>query len=195
MGSGKSAVADLLGERGCRVIEADAVARELTAEGTEVLAAIVEEFGESVLAADGGLDRRALAAAAFSSEEGTRALNEITHPALVREIIRRVEEAERADPGGVLVVDAALLVQWDVLDLFDVVVAVEAPVETRVRRLVAGGFGEGDARRRMARQLPDSEMRAAADEVLVNDGSTEELGRAVDKFWKSLPIHAEEDER
>jgi dephospho-CoA kinase len=195
MGSGKSAVAALLRERGCRVVEADAVARELVSEGTDVLAAIVSEFGESVLAADGSLDRRALAAEAFSSEEGTRALNAITHPALVGEIIRRLEQVERSDPGGALVVDAALLVQWDVLDLFDIVVVVEAPVETRVARLVASGFDEGDARLRIASQLQDSEMRAAADEVLVNDGSMEDLTRAVDELWRSLPIQTEEGER
>jgi dephospho-CoA kinase len=193
MGSGKSAVAALLRERGCRVVEADAAARELVAEGTDVLAAIVDAFGESVLDADGGLDRRALAETAFSSEEGTRVLNSITHPALVREIIRLVEQAERAEPDGVLAVDAALLVQWDVLDLFDVVVVVEAPVETRVGRLVAAGFGEEDARRRMASQLPDEEMRAAADVVVMNDGSFEELRRAVDELWRSLPVHEEED--
>lgn len=195
MGSGKSAAAALLRERGCRIIEADAVARELVAVGTDVLEAIVDAFGESVLAADGSLDRRALAAEAFSSEERTRVLNAITHPALVREIIRRVEEAERADPDGVLAVDAALLVQWDVLDLFDVVVVVEAPVEARVDRLVAAGFGEEDARLRISSQLPDDEMRAAADLVVVNDDSVEELRRAVDRFWRSLPMHTEEDGR
>jgi dephospho-CoA kinase len=193
MGSGKSVVAALLRERGCRVVEADAVARELVAEGTAVLAAIVDAFGQSVLAADGGLDRRALAEAAFSSEEGTRVLNSITHPALVGEIIRLAEEAERAEPDGVLAVDAALLVQWDVLDLFDIVVVVEAPVETRVGRLVSAGFGEKDARRRIASQLPDEEMRAAADVVVSNDGSIEELKRAVDELWRSLPVHKEED--
>jgi dephospho-CoA kinase len=193
MGSGKSAVAALLRDRGCRVVEADAVARDLVAEGSDVLAAIVDEFGKAVLADDGGLDRRALAEAAFSSEDGTRALNAITHPALVQEIIRRVEEAERAEPGGVLVVDAALLVQWDVLDLFDAVVVVEAPVETRVRRLVAAGFTEGDARKRIASQLSDDTMRAAADAVLVNDGSLEELAIAADELWLSLPIHTKED--
>jgi dephospho-CoA kinase len=195
MGSGKSVAAIRLSERGCGVIEADAVARDLTAAGTDVLAAIVDAFGSSVLTEDGALDRRALAAEAFSSEDRTEALNAITHPALVREIVRRIEDAERADPDGVLVVDAALLVQWDILDLFDLVVVVQAPVEIRIDRLVAAGFGEGDARRRMASQLSDEEMRAEADVVLVNDGSIEELKRAVDELWRSLPIHTKESGR
>lgn len=187
MGSGKSEVAARLSELGALVIEADAVARDIVAVGTPVLAAIVGAFGESVLADDGGLDRGALAAAAFSSEERTSVLNAITHPALIREIIRRSEELEKQDPSGVLVVDAALLVRWDVLDLFDVVLIVHAPRELRVSRLVEAGFGEEDVRRRMRSQLSDDVMLAAADVVIENRGSIEELRAAVDGFWESLP--------
>ena len=187
MGSGKSEVAARLSELGALVIEADAVARDIVAAGTDVLAAIVDAFGESVLDDDGGLDRGALAAAAFSSEEATSALNAITHPPLIREIIRRSEGLERQNPSGVLVVDAALLVRWDVLDLFDVVLIVHAPLELRVSRLVAAGVGEEDVRRRMCSQLSDDVMLAAADVVIENRGSIEELRAAVDGFWESLP--------
>ena len=195
MGSGKSEVAARLSELGALVIEADAVARDVVAEGTEVFAAIVDAFGESVLADDGGLDRGALAAAAFSSEERTGVLNAITHPALIGEIVRRSEELERDGPSGVLVVDAALLVQWDVLDMFDVVLLVRAPTELRVRRLVEAGFEEEDVRRRMRSQLPDDVMLAAADVIIENEGSVEELRVAVDDFWESLSVNRREDER
>lgn len=193
MGSGKSEVAARLSELGALVIEADAVARDIVAVGTPVLAAIVGAFGESVLADDGGLDRGALAAAAFSSEERTSVLNAITHPALIREIIRRSEGLEKQSPSGVLVVDAALLVRWDVLDLFDVVLIVHAPRELRVSRLVEAGFGEEDVRRRMRSQLSDDVMLAAADVVIENRGSIEELRAAVDGFWESLPVNTQED--
>jgi dephospho-CoA kinase len=193
MGSGKSEVATRLSELGALVIEADAVARDMVAEGTDVLAAIVDAFGESVLADDGGLDRGALAAVAFSSEERLRTLNAITHPALIREIVRRSEELERRSPSGVLVVDAALLVQWDVLDLFDTILVVHAPIDLRVRRLVDAGFVEEDVRRRMRSQLPDDVMLAAADVVVENEGSIEELRAAVDDFWESLPGNLREE--
>lgn len=195
MGSGKSQVAARLCELGALVIEADAVARDMVAEGTEVLAAIVDAFGESVLADDGGLDRGALAEVAFSSEERLRVLNAITHPALIREILRRSEELTRRSPSGVLVVDAALLVQWDILDMFDVVLIVHAPVDLRVRRLVDAGFVEDDVRRRMRSQLPDDVMLAAADVVVENEGSIEELRAAVDDFWESLQGNQWEDRR
>ena len=193
MGSGKSEVAARLRELGALVIEADAVARDMVAEGTDTLAAIVDAFGESVLAADGGLDRAALADIAFSSEERTSTLNAITHPPLIREIVRRSEELTRRSPSGVLVVDAALLVQWDVLDMFDAVLVVHAPSDLRVRRLVDVGFAEEDVRRRMRSQLPDDVMLAAADVVVENEGSIEELRAAVDDFWESLPGNLRED--
>jgi len=195
MGSGKSEVAARLSELGALVIEADAVARDIVAVGTEGHAAIVDAFGESVLTADGSLDRRALAAAAFSSEERTGVLNAITHPALIDEIVQRSERLERRNPQGVLVVDAALLVRWDVLDMFDVVLVIHAPMELRVSRLLEAGFGEEDVRRRMHSQLPDDVMLAAADVVIENGGSIDELRAAVDDFWESLPGNSREDER
>ena len=193
MGSGKSVVASMLAAHGARVIEADDVARELVESDPEVLGELVSSFGPEVLDESGRLNRRALALRAFESGAALAFLNEITHPPLVRELIRRTEDTEREDPDGVLVVDAALLVQWDILDLFDVVLVVEAPPETRVARLVAGGFEESDARSRIASQLPDEDMRAAADEVIVNDGTLEELRRAVDRFWSSLPLLSKEE--
>jgi dephospho-CoA kinase len=101
--------------------------------------------------------------------------------------VRRSEGLERQSPSGVLVVDAALLVRWDVLDLFDIVLIVHAPRELRVSRLVEAGFGEEDVRRRMRSQLSDDVMLAAADVVIENGGSIEELRAAVDDFWESLP--------
>ena len=195
MGSGKSEVARTLRGLGAHVIEADAVARDLVAPGTDVLDRIVDAFGTSVLATDGTLDRRALADAAFSSEEGTARLNAITECALVDEIVRRAEEFERRCPDDVLVIDAALLVQWDVLDMFDVVLVVRAPVESRVRRLVDAGFAEEDVRKRIQSQLPDDTMLAAADRVIDNEGTIEELRAAAAGFWESLPVNTQEDTR
>lgn len=193
MGSGKSRVASALSDLGAHVIEADAVARRLVSPGSSMLDAIVGAFGESVLAADGSLDRRALAASAFASEERTDTLNRITHPALVAEIVRMAEELERNHPEGVLVVDAALLVQWDMLDMFDVVLLVRASSELRVQRLVSAGFSEDDVRRRIKSQLPDDDMIASADTVIENEGTLAELRAAVDGFWESLPDNIQED--
>jgi dephospho-CoA kinase len=187
MGSGKSEVASRLRELGAHVIEADAVSKELVRAGSDVYRALVESFGESVVSPDGSLDRRALAELAFSDERRTAVLNAITHPALIDELVTRAEAIERAHPDGVLVVDAALLVQWDLLDMFDLVVVVIAPAATRVDRMAAAGYDRRDVERRIASQLPDGVMREAADKVIENTGSLRELRETVDRLWESLP--------
>ncbi len=187
IGSGKSEVARVLRNLGARVVVADELARELVEPGSPVLSRLVEEFGEGVLLPDGSLDRRGLGALAFASSEALEKLNGITHPPLVDAIIRAIEEIERESGGGVVVVDAALLVKWDIIDLFDEVVVVTTPVEVRVGRLVAGGLPEREARERIAAQAPEQVFVEAADTVIENDGPLEELEARAERFWNSLP--------
>lgn len=195
MGSGKSEVAAILRELGASVVDADVLARELVSKGSVVLEAIVDRFGTGVLEPSGSLDRRALAGAAFSSDENLAALTAITEPALIGEIVLQVEELERQERRGVLVVDAALLVQWDVLDMFDLVLVVHAPAGVRTRRLVDAGFAAADVERRMRSQLPDEAMLAAADMVIENGGTLAELRSAIEEFWETLPGHTREEPR
>ncbi len=188
--SGKSTVSRVLKERGAAVIEADAVARALVAYGSPLLAELASEFGACVLREDGTLDRAELGRIAFESDERLARLNAITHPPLVAKLIALMEESERdaARDGvsGVLVVDAALLAEWDVLDLFDVVVVVDAPVESREQRLMANGLSQTEARRRMAAQLPPAELRQLADIVIENDGALGELCLRAEKLAARL---------
>jgi dephospho-CoA kinase len=197
IGSGKTEVASRLLELGAHVIEADRVARDIVAPGSATLGMIARAFGPSVIRADGTLNREALAAAAFSSEEGLELLNQITWPPLKDAIIVETERLEREYPAGVLVVDAALLLKWDMLDLFDLVVAVTSPEKARIERLVASGKSEKDARARMRAQAPETELVEAADYVIENNGSLAELRAAVGRLWCSLPLEFREgyDER
>lgn len=194
MGTGKSEVAGRLRELGAHVIEADEIGRGLLDPGSPVSDQLVEAFGEGILGDDGSIDRRELAGVAFSSDEALRTLNEITWPELLREIGRRSEEIAEEDPEGVLVVDAALLVEWNILEAFDVVLVVSAPQDLRVERLVKSGFELSDVVARMRSQLPDEVVEDAADVVIENDGTLLELQAAVDAFWDSLPTNDEEDE-
>jgi dephospho-CoA kinase len=94
------------------------------------------------------------------------------------------------------VVDAALLVQWDVLDLFDIVLVVTAPREQRIARLVESGRSREDVLARMNAQLPEKELIEAADYVIENDGTPEQLRGRVDSFWRTLPVgNRQEDTR
>lgn len=189
IGAGKSLVASMLRERGARIIEADALARALVRPGSRVLDALVAEFGAGILGPDGGLDRRRLAQAAFGDPARLARLNAITHPPLVAAIL---EEMERS--GGVVVVDAALLGRWDVLDAFDLVVTVRAPREVRVRRLVEAGMARADVEARIDAQDTDGEFASQADVVIDNAGTEDDLRREVERLWKRLAVETEEND-
>jgi dephospho-CoA kinase len=180
IGSGKSTVSRLMAGRGAVIVDADQIAREVVEPGTPGLAAVVDAFGPQVLAADGTLDRPALAALVFTDPDARRRLDGIVHP-LVRE--RAGELAAAAPAGAVVVHDVPLLVETGQGASYDLVLVVEADPETRVARLVRRGLTEEDARARIAAQATDDERRAVADIVLDNSGTPEELAAQVDRFW------------
>ena len=181
IGSGKSIAAARFAELGALVIDADVLAREAVEPGTDGLAAVIAEFGEQVLDADGRLDRPALARLVFGDEAARGRLNAIVHP---RVRARAVELIAAAPPGTVVVQDVPLLVETEQAGAYDLVVVVEAPEELRVRRLAADrGMSAEEVRARMASQATDEQRRAVADVVLVNDGTPDDLRAKVDALW------------
>ncbi|MGI8760531.1 MAG: dephospho-CoA kinase [Jatrophihabitantaceae bacterium] len=183
VGSGKSTVAAILAEHGAVVIDADAIAREVVAPGTSGLAEVVARFGEGVLAADGALDRTALAAVVFDDTRALADLNGLLHP----RIGARAAELSAAAPAEAIVVhDIPLLVEANLAEGFDVVVVVEATVSTRVQRLVDRGLPETDARARIAAQATDEQRRSVAHEVIDNDGDLAALRVSTDTLWQRL---------
>ncbi|MTE18565.1 dephospho-CoA kinase [Streptomyces sp. TRM43335] len=184
IGSGKSEVARLLGEHGAVIIDADRIAREVVEPGTEGHAAVVAEFGEEVLAPDGTLDRSRLGAIVFGDSERREALNAIVHPLVGA---RSAELRQAADEDAIVVHDVPLLVENGLAPLYDLVIVVDAPTETRLDRLVRlRGMAEADARSRMAAQATRERRLAAADIVVDNGGSLEELRERVAEVWRRL---------
>ncbi len=182
IGSGKSAVADLLAERGAVVIDADVVAREVVAPGTEGLARVAAEFGPEVVGPDGALDRAWLAAVVFTDAAARARLNGIVHPLIAA---RTAELTAAAPPGAVLVHDVPLLAENNLASAYDLVLVVEAPEEVRIRRLrESRGMTEADARARMSVQASDAQRRAVADVVIDNSGDLADLAAAVDIVWR-----------
>ena len=180
IGSGKSSFAAELADLGVPVIDADVVARRCVGEGTAALAAIVDRFGASVLRADGELDRAALATIVFSDASARRDLEAITHPCIRAGIDADLAAlAGAAPPPPMVVIEHPLLIETGSHERVDRVVVVEAPLEQRVARLVAGrGMEESDARARIAAQTDDATRRAAADRVIVNGGELADLRAA-----------------
>jgi dephospho-CoA kinase len=184
IGSGKSTVSTLLAERGALVIDADAITRELQQPGTEVFAAMRERFGPGIVAADGTLDRQAVADLVFADPDALRDLGAIVHPAVGAEIAARLEAAQGAD--GLVVLDVPLLVESGRDDMAALVV-VDVDPEVAVQRLVEHrGMREDDVRARMANQATREDRLAKADHVLDNSGTVADLARQVDALWPLL---------
>lgn len=195
IGSGKSTVSALLGERGAVLVDADRDARAVVAKGTPGYAAVVAEFGAGVVRPDGELDRDALGRIVFGAPERLARLNAIVHPLVAAQSQRQIEEAER---GGVriLVHDVPLLVENGLQAQYDAVVVVTARPHTQVQRLMASrGMSQADAQARIAAQLPLADKVAAATYVIDNDGPPAQLRPQVDRVWAALLAAAAATER
>ncbi|MEW1644911.1 MULTISPECIES: dephospho-CoA kinase [unclassified Streptomyces] len=184
IGAGKSEVSRLLVSHGGVLIDADRIAREVVAPGTPGLAAVVEAFGEDVLAPDGSLDRPKLGSIVFADPERLAVLNEIVHP-LVGRRSRELETAAADD--SVVIHDVPLLAENGLAALYDLVIVVDASPETQLDRLVRlRGMTEDDARARMAAQATREKRLAIADIVIDNDVPLEALERRVQDVWAEL---------
>jgi len=187
IGSGKSEVARRLAALGALVIDADRLARDVVEPGTEGFAAVVEGFGDEVVGLDGRLDRAALAARVFGDPEQLARLNRIVHPLVAA---RAAELVAAVPPDSVVVHDVPLLVENGLEADYDVVVVVDAPDDLRLRRVVARGLTEADARARMAAQASREARLAAADIVVENDGDLAALDTRVAELWARLEAAA-----
>ncbi|MBM3827017.1 MAG: dephospho-CoA kinase [Actinobacteria bacterium] len=184
IGSGKSTVSARLAARGAVVLDADAITRDVQLPGSPVLVQLAERFGPGVLATDGSLERQALATIVFADPEALKALNAIVHPAVGREMNRRLIE-QRATT-NVVILDIPLLTENPREGLQGRIV-VDVPVETQVERLVKyRGFDEADARARIGRQASRDERLATADFVVDNNGAPEDLEPQIDRLWEWL---------
>jgi len=179
--SGKSLVASRLQELGAILVDADVIAREVVEPGTPGLEQVVGAFGTGILDASGRLDRPKLGSIVFQDPSQREVLNSIIHP-LVREVAASIVAS--AGPGDIVVQDIPLLVETGQGSNFHLVVVVDAPDEVRVKRMVDfRRMSKEDALARMASQATRAERMAAADVVLDNSGSRQELLDAVDELW------------
>ena len=182
--SGKSTVSALLAELGAVVVDADLLAREVVAPGTDGLAEVVAAFGPDVLTDGGALDRPRLGALVFADEGRRRELEAIIHP----RVRARGAELEAAAPAGAVVVhDIPLLVETGQAGAFDAVVVVDVPEEVQVDRMVRErGMSPDDARARIAAQADREDRLAAATHVIDNTGSLDDLRRRVVEVHEAL---------
>jgi dephospho-CoA kinase len=182
IGSGKSTVARMLADRGAVILDSDVFAREVVEPGTPGFDAVVTRFGPEVVTGDGQLDRAALARLVFADEEARRDLEAIIHPAVRRRVAEEV--AARVGTHDIVVLDSPLLIETGTYRDCQQVLVVSALPETQIRRLMARGMDEADARARLAAQMPLEDKAAYADVLFDNEGTLEELETQVDRFWE-----------
>ncbi len=184
IGSGKSTVSAALAARGAVIVDADQVVRDVQQPGSPVLAKLAERFGAQVIAADGSLDRPALAAIAFADPDALKDLNGIVHPAVGAEMNRQVMQHVASE--RVVVLDIPLLTENPREGLQGKIV-VDVPLETQVDRLVRfRGFDEADARARISRQATREQRLEGAGFVVDNSGDTAALAPQIEQLWRWL---------
>ena len=172
----------MLRSLGAVVFDADEIVRDLYSPGAAGEAAARDLFGDEVLGSDGRVDRGKIAAIVFRDPAARHALEGRIHPLVREERARRFAEAERSG-ARVAVAEASQLLEAKTESDYDRILLVVAPEPERLRRWLAKGGDDEDARRRMAAQIPADAARARADDVLVNDGSLEDLRRKVTELY------------
>jgi dephospho-CoA kinase len=192
IGSGKSAVADLLVERGAVLIDADQVARGVVAPGGPAYQPLIDRFGPGIVAPDGTIDRPALAAVAFVDDESRLALNAITHPAIGKAMIEARDALAETDEIVILAIPLLTPAHRETVRLHKVVV-VDCPTDIALERLVSQrGFDRADAEARIRAQISREERVEEADYVLDNSGDRAALVAEVARLWDWLVAAAAE---
>ena len=185
--TGKSTVSTMFAHLGAKIVDADLLAREVVMPGQAALVEIVREFGPEVLAPDGSLDRKRVGAIVFGDAQKRKRLEEITHPAIRVRQQRILSVYEEEAFEGIVIWDAALLIESSGAKGMDRVVVVITDQDTELARLMArDGFSEEDARRRIGSQMPLAEKVKVADYVIDNSGPRSETERLVKDVYRAL---------
>ncbi len=184
IGAGKTAAAKILAGFGATVIDADRIGHEVVDGSPALRKQLARAFGNQILDGNGRVRRKKLAAVAFADEAGKEKLNRLVHPHLLRELRKQVRRVVRS--GRVAVIDAALLLYWNMDDEVDCVLVIHTSRRRRLARMAERGISAVDALAREKAQLRYEEFRRRADVLLLNNGSKEDLKRKLKTVWGKL---------
>jgi len=185
--TGKSTVSALLRQLGCEIIDADLLAREVVEPGRPAWTTIVAEFGQDVVTGDGALDRKKLGALVFANPERRRRLEAITHPAIRERFQARLDELAEHGFTGIVVFDAAVMIESGNYKNMDRLVVVVTDEPTQMARLRGrDGTDDAEGRRKIASQMPLSEKAKLADYVIDNSGDRQATAEQVRRVFAAL---------
>jgi dephospho-CoA kinase len=187
LASGKSFVGQAFAALGCHLIQADEIGREVMQPGGEAFEPVVREFGPAILGPDGSIDRKRLAALVFNVPERLAALNRLVHPPVVRRQDRMMEEIAARDPGAIVVVEAAVMIEAGTYKRLDKIVLAICTEEQQVERAMRrSGLSRQEALARIRSQMPLEEKRRFADYLIDTSGTEEETLRQVREVYNLL---------
>jgi dephospho-CoA kinase len=179
IGVGKSFVSGVLAELGCRVLDADETAREVVMPGSPALRDVAATFGPEILQSDGTLDRTKLGALVFADSDQRSALNAILHPYIIAQQDLRLRAWEAAEPDGIAVVDAALMIESGGYKRFDKLIVVHCRADVQLERVMArNNLSREEAKRRIAAQMPQEEKKKFAN-YLIDTSDGFEVARTI----------------
>lgn len=188
--SGKTEVAKVFQKKGALVISGDEIGKKVVQKNPLVLRKLVKAFGREILNSKGKLNRRKLGEIAFSNEKKKEKLNKIVHPELLRELKHRITEFRKTRKARkkkqILIIDAALIVEWELYTELDKLILVTSSRNKRLQRLKSLGLSKKSALNRIKRQITDSRRRRYADFVISNNGSLKQLKAKAQALWKEL---------
>ena len=185
-GCGKSTVTAVFAAHGVPLVDADQISREILLPGSPLLPVLAQRFGADILYTDGSLNRRLLADRAFATPQGTARLTAITQPEIYHRLDLAMAEARQAGE-KLFFVDGAVIVGTPFQKRCSHLVLVAAPYETSVQRICArDGIAPEMARRRLDAQLPENVLRAAADFVIENDGTLQQMQQRCNALLTAL---------
>ena len=188
--TGKTTVAAMLRELGCRVLQADKIAHQMIEPDGAAYGEVIQEFGRGILTADGLVDRKKLGAIVFAEPRRLARLNAIVHPLVLAEQTRQLEAIEKGDPHAVAVVEAALLIEAGFDRHLDYLVVTWCTPEQQLARLTEPGNGRGlrpeQAQQRIAAQMPIEEKRRRADAVIDCSGTLDHTRAQVIALFATL---------
>jgi dephospho-CoA kinase len=183
IGSGKTTAAEIFADLGATVVDADQIGREVVEQSPALRKRLVRAFGEDVADSEGNIIRKRLAALAFRNASATNELNQIVHPYLLKELWRQVRAAGRKQ---LVVIDAALLLHWDMDREVDLVVFVHTGLKIRLERLKSRGITKDDAVARNGAQVRYTEFQARSDRLIRNNRTPAFLRKHVVALYEEL---------
>jgi len=185
--SGKSVVSRVLREEGAYLIDADQIARELVEPGTPTWKELVRAFGNEILQEDRSIHRKKLAARVFSDPEQRSILERMIHPRIKEEMSHRLKAISQKDPEAIVVIDAPLLIETGNHREMDKVIVVTSTEEQQIERLrEREGMDPEETKRIIASQISTEEKIKAADFVIRNEGSLEDVERKAKEIFREL---------